>query len=169
MKYKQYEKGVAVMKLKKLTAVVLSGVIAAGFVGCGASKNQTAAVQELFTDSTKISYSLDYKELKDNSKNKTKTWRYGMVSGNGLQGFVESGSPYEDTFIFQNMHFIMPNKNIRTCPDTSKELETVKQNIVKGKDITDDASYDDVYSFHPGGQLRISMDGKGAKDYHRLH
>ena len=155
------------MKLKKLTAVVLSGVIAAGFVGCGASKNQTAAVQELFTDSTKISYSLDYKELKDHSKNKTKTWRYGMVSGNGLQGFVESGSPYEDTFIFQNMHFIMPNKNIRTCPDTSKELETVKQNIVKGKDITDDASYDDVYSFHPGGQLRISMDGKGAKDYIR--
>lgn len=154
-------------KLKKLTAVVLSGVIAAGFVGCGASKNQTAAVQELFTDSTKISYSLDYKELKENSKNKTKTWREGMVSGNGLQGFVESGSPYEDTFIFQNMHFIMPNKNIRTCPDTSNELETVKQSIVKGEDITDDASYDEVYSFHPGGQLRISMDGKGAKDYIR--
>ena len=69
------KKGVAVMKLKKLTAVVLSGVIAASFVGCGASKNQTAAVQELFTDSTKISYSLDYKELKDNRKNKTKTCR----------------------------------------------------------------------------------------------
>ncbi len=30
-----------------------------------------------------------------------------MVSGNGLQGFITSGSPYSDTFIFQNMHFIM--------------------------------------------------------------
>ena len=154
-------------KLKKLTAVVLSGVIAVSLAGCGATQAQNSAVQEIFTDSTKISYSLDYKELKENSKNKTKTWREGMVSGNGLQGFVESGSPYEDTFIFQNIHFIMPNKNIRTCPDTSNELETVKQSIVKGEDITDDASYDEVYSFHPGGQLRISMDGKGAKDYIR--
>ena len=148
-------------------ALVLSGAIAVSLAGCGATQAQNSAVQEIFTDDTKISYSLDYKELKDKSKNKTKTWREGMVSGNGLQGFVESGSPYEDTFIFQNMHFIMPNKNIRTCPDTSNELETVKQSIVKGEDITDDASYDEVYSFHPGGQLRISMDGKGAKDYIR--
>ena len=154
-------------KLKKIMALVLSGAIAVSLAGCGATQAQNSAVQEIFTDDTKISYSLDYKELKDKSKNKTKTWREGMVSGNGLQGFVESGSPYEDTFIFQNMHFIMPNKNIRTCPDTSNELETVKQSIVKGEDITDDASYDEVYSFHPGGQLRISMDGKGAKDYIR--
>lgn len=154
-------------KLKKLTAVLLSGAIVAGFAGCGASKEQTASIQEIFTDSEKISYSLDYTELKDDGKNKTKSWRQGMVSGNGLQGFIESGSPYEDTFIFQNMHFIMPNENVRTCPDTSNELETVKQSIVKGEDITDNASYDDVYRFHPGGQLRISMDGSGEKDYIR--
>ena len=35
-----------------------------------------------------------------------------MVSGNGLQGFITSGSPYSDTFIFQNMHFIMPNEKM---------------------------------------------------------
>ena len=90
-----------------------------------------------------------------------------MVSGNGMQGFVESGSPYSDTFIFQNMHFIMPNENVRYCPETFDELETVKQSIVKGEDITDNASYDDVYRFHPGGQLRIETDGKGADDYVR--
>ncbi len=154
-------------KLKKITAVVLSGVIAASFVGCGATKNQNTAVQEIFTDSSKVSYSFDYKELKDDSENKAKSWREGMVSGNGLQGFVESGSPYEDTFIFQNMHFIMPNNNSRTCPDTSSDLESVKQSIVNGEDITDDASYDEVYYYHPGGQLRISIDGKDAKDYIR--
>ena len=80
-----------------------------------------------------------------------------MVSGNGLQGFIESGSPYSDTFIFQNMHFIMPNENQRTCPVTFDELETVKQSIVKGEDITDNSSYDDVYRYHPGGQLRINI------------
>ena len=154
-------------KIKKITAVLLSGVMAAGIAGCGATEEQKAAVQEIFTDSSKISYSLDYTQLKDDGKNKTKSWRQGMVSGNGMQGFVESGSPYEDTFIFQNMHFIMPNPNVRYCPDTSSELETVKQSIVKGEDIVDNASYDDVYRFHPGGQLRISIDGSGEKDYVR--
>ena len=161
------KKGIAVRKLKKITALVLSGAIAVSLAGCGATQAQNSAVQEIFTDDKKISYSLDYKELKDKSKNKPNAWREGMVSGNGLQGFVESGSPYSDTFIFQNMHFIMPNKNPRTCPDTASELETVRQNIINGEDITDDAEYLDVYSFHPGGQLRISMDGKGARDYIR--
>lgn len=154
-------------KIKKITACLLSGVIVASLAGCGATEGQKAAVQEIFTNSSKISYSLDYKQLKDDGKNKTKSWRQGMVSGNGMQGFVESGSPYEDTFIFQNMHFIMPNPNVRYCPDTSNELEAVKQSIVKGEDIVDNASYDDVYRFHPGGQLRISIDGSGEKDYVR--
>lgn len=90
-----------------------------------------------------------------------------MVSGNGIQGFVSSGAPYSDTFIFQNMHFIMPNENIRYCPETFNELETVKQSIIKGKDITDNASYDDVYRFHPGGQLRIETEKNKETDYIR--
>ena len=72
-----------------------------------------------------------------------------MVGGNGLEGFITSGSPYSDTIIYQNMHFIMPNSNARTCPDTSSELEQVKQSIVKCEDIVDNASYDDVYRFIP--------------------
>lgn len=87
-----------------------------------------------------------------------------MVSGNGLQGFITSGSPYSDTFIFQNMHFIMPNENQRTCPQTYDELETVKQSIIKCKDITDNANYDDVYRYHPGGQLRLDFDKKSTKN-----
>ena len=116
---------------------------------------------------SKISYSRDYTELKANKTNKNSKWRQGMVSGNGLQGFVESGSPYSDTFIFQNMHFILPNQNQRTCPETYNELEAVKQAIVKGEDIVDNASYDDVYRYHPGGQLRIDGSGKGMSDYIR--
>lgn len=152
---------------KKIFSVIMCAAIVLSFAGCGANKAEESVIDELFSDTSKISYSLKYTELKPDKKNKTEAWRQGMVSGNGLQGFIESGSPYEDTFIFQNMHFIMPNENRRTCPDTSNELETVKQNIVNGEDIVDNASYDDVYRYHPGGQLRISIDGKKAKDYIR--
>ena len=65
------------------------------------------------------------------------------------------------------MHFIMPNENQRTCPQTYDELETVKQSIIKGEDITDNANYDDVYRYHPGGQLRLDFDKKSSKQYIR--
>ncbi len=109
-----------------------------------------------FSDSAKASYSERYSELGKTSNN-TETWRDGMISGNGMQGVITSGSPYSDTLIYQNMHFIMPNKNVRYCPDTSDELEQVKQNITAGENITDNSSYDDVYSFHPGASLRIDQ------------
>lgn len=153
-------------KFKKFIALALCGAMITGFAGCSGNI-ESGVIDSLFIDSSKISYSLSYKELKASKKNSTSAWRQGMVSGNGMQGFIESGSPYSDTFIFQNMHFIMPNQNQRTCPDTAFELETVKQNIVKGEDIVDNASYDDVYRFHPGGQLRLELDGKGEKDYAR--
>ncbi len=152
--------------IKKVFSVLLCVAVIFSMASCSKSVNE-GIITELFTDLSKISYSNDYKELKDNKKNKTSTWRHGMVSGNGMQGFVTSGSPYSDTFIYQNMHFIMPNVNVRYCPETFDELETVKQAIIKGEDIKDDASYDDVYRFHPGGQLRLDIDGKGASDYVR--
>lgn len=152
-------------RIKGLISVFLCATLVFSFSACG--KVETAEIEKLFTDLNKVSYSNSYKELKTNKKNKTKTWRQGMVSGNGMQGFVESGSPYSDTFIFQNMHFIMPNDIQRTCPETFNELETVKQNIVKGENIIDNASYDEVYYFHPGASLRLNLDGKGEKNYVR--
>lgn len=113
-------------------------------------------IESEFSNKAKASYSELFYEVSEKSNN-TDTWRQGMISGNGLQGVITSGSPYSDTLIYQNMHFIMPNKNVRYCPDTSDELETVKQNITSGEDITDNASYDDVYAFHPGASLRIKQ------------
>lgn len=152
--------------IKKALSIILCASIVFTVSACS-GKTEKADIEKLFTDLNKISYSEKYTELSATKTNKTKSWRQGMVSGNGLQGFVESGSPYSDTFIFQNMHFIMPNENVRYCPETFDELETIKQAIIKGEDITDDASYDDVYRFHPGGQLRLDIDGKGASDYVR--
>lgn len=153
--------------IKKICSIALCGAFIFTLSACGSTEKENTVAETLFTDMNKISFSENYTELSEKKKNKTKSWRQGMVSGNGLQGFIESGSPYSDTFIFQNMHFIMPNQNVRYCPETFDELETVKQSIVKGEDITDNASYDDVYRYHPGGQLRLDIDGKGEEEYIR--
>ncbi len=123
--------------------------------------------KELFTDVKKASFSELYYEVSENSKNNTDTWRQGMISGNGLQGVITSGSPYSDTLIYQNMHFIMPNRNVRYCPDTSDELEAVKQSIANSENIVDNASYDDVYSFHSGAALRIRQLKQAKTNYIR--
>lgn len=91
---------------------------------CTAIKTDSAKIDGLFADESKVSYSTKYTELKNNKTNSTKKWRQGMVSGNGLQGFVESGSPYSDTFIYQYMHFIMPNPNVVTA---RKSLTSLKR------------------------------------------
>lgn len=152
--------------IKKGLCILLSLTFAATLTSC-AAKPEESEIKALFTNTEKVSFSEDYTQLNDRKTNKTKSWRQGMVSGNGMQGYVTSGAPYSDTFIFQNMHFILPNKNARTCPVTSNELETVKQQIVKGENITDNASYDEVYSYHPGGQLRLSFDKSRAENYLR--
>lgn len=153
--------------IKKIMCLILCAALLFTVTACSKGGVEKAMIDALFSDTSKISYSEKYTELKVKKKNSTKRWREGMVSGNGMQGFVESGSPYSDTFIFQNMHFIMPNPNVRYCPETFDELETVKQNIATGQDIVDNANYDDVYRFHPGGQLRIALDGKGESNYVR--
>ena len=150
-------------KFRKGVCLLLCACLLAPLGGCGVRKS---TVQTLFQKTNKISYATTYKAL-SGKKNKTSAWREGMVSGNGLQGVITSGAPYNDSLIFQNMHFILPNQNARTCPDTADELETVKQAIVKGEDIVDNASYDDVYTYHPGGALRIAQKKAYAKDYVR--
>lgn len=114
----------------------------------------------------KMSFSEQFSELSPKANGNT-AWRDGMVSGNGLQGFITSGSPYEDTLIYQNIHFILPNENERENPVSYAELETVRQNIVNGKDIVDNQSYDDVYAYHAGGILRISQTTSTTSEYLR--
>lgn len=155
--------GDSMKTVKKGLCILLSAALLLPFASCGVQK---ADLSEIASDANKRSYATTYRELSEKS-NKTSAWREGMVSGNGLQGVITSGAPYNDSLIFQNMHFILPNENARTCPNTADELETVKQAIVAGEDIVDDASYDDVYMFHPGGALRIGQAKQHAKNYMR--
>jgi alpha-L-fucosidase 2 len=55
-------------------------------------------------------------------------WRDGMVTGNGEQGAVCSGSPYSETLIYQTMFLIMPTCQPRfTPPEVTAELDEARQ------------------------------------------
>lgn len=151
--------------IKRLIAVILTLFTIIGGLINPVDTFENA--KDLFSDTSKASYSELFYELSGEEMNSTDTWRQGMISGNGLQGVITSGSPYSDTLIYQNMHFILPNQNVRYCPDTSDELEAVKQNIANNENITDNASYDDVYAFHPGGTLRIDQKNRKEQNYVR--
>lgn len=153
--------------MKKTVFKVISIVILTlSLVFCAVACNSKGS--ENPCQSNKSSYSTSYKELSEKS-NSTSKWREGMVSGNGLQGFITSGAPYNDTFIYQNIHFVLPNKNARENPVSYQDLDYVRQSIVNGQDIVDHQSYDDVYSYHSGATLRIQQKKQtiGLKDYKR--
>lgn len=144
--------------------VLLSSILICSFVSC---KDDSTTLHDLNFDS-KMSFANDYEELSPSRTNSVTKWREGMVSGNGLQGFITSGSPYSDTLIYQNIHFILPNKNVRENPISFDDLDTVRQQIVKGQDIVDNQSYDDMYMYHAGGTLRIQQqENESIGDYIR--
>lgn len=122
---------------------------------------------ERFEAGAMSSFSYEYTQLGYPEHGSRQAWRDGMITGNGVQGAVIAGSPYSDTLIFQNIHFILPNRNPRENPDTSDELETVRQNIIAGVDITDEQEYLDVYAYHPGATLRIEREQSSYSGYMR--
>ena len=146
------------MNLKKFVIVIaIVAVTVFSLAFAAACKDKTATGRD-----AKSSYATSYNELSATKVNNNQIWRHGMVTGNGRQGAIIAGSPYNDTVIFQNIHFILPNKNPRENPVTYDELETVRQNIINGKDIVDDQPYMDVYSYHAGAILRMAQTDKAA-------
>ena len=93
-----------------ITAAILALAAAAlAFAGCKPYNGSQ------FEIDAKSSFSNAYFTLGEDSHGSNR-WREGMVTGNGSQGAVISGSPYDDTIIFQNIHFILPNDKGVTSP-----------------------------------------------------
>ena len=87
-------------------------------------------------------------------------WRDGLVTGNGEQGAVCACSPYSETIILQNMHFIMPSRQSRVVPpELTAELHEARQAVINFDDQWNvhgrKRTY--LYCFHPGPQLRIRI------------
>lgn len=110
----------------------------------------------------KGNYDLTYTEVP--VSNPGYAWREGMVSGNGENGYITSGSPYTDTFIFQYMWFNFPSRDPRVIPEElTQQLADARVNVFNQNDnwkITDakgsTRSRTFYYSYHPGHQLRLS-------------
>ncbi|MGO4527880.1 glycoside hydrolase N-terminal domain-containing protein [Paenibacillus sp. 2TAF8] len=119
-------------------------------------------------------YALNYTEIP--ALNPGHAWRDGMVSGNGRNGYITSGSPYSDSFIFQHMWFNFPSSDPREIPpELTSQLQEARQNVFEQNDqwkIKHDNGDTRVrtfyYSYHPGHQLRLNMVNRGkVSDYER--
>lgn len=110
----------------------------------------------------------------------SRSWRDGMVGGNGETGFVTSGSPYSDVLIYQNMYFNFPSADPREIPEElTEQLEEARENVFNLNDDWKIWDYDEngnkvtrnrtfYYSYHPGTQLRLTSDYTDSyTDYER--
>ena len=105
-----------------------------------------------------------------NTEEGRRSWQQGMVTGNGENGAVCAGSPYNDTLIYQNIRFLMPTNDPRRTPDeVTGELEEARQAVINGDDTWDihgrNATY--FYAFHPGHVLRMTAKKRLYHDYIR--
>ena len=96
----------------------------------------------------------------------SRAWRDGMISGNGEIGYVTSGEPYNDAFVFQNIFFNYPSADPRVIPkELTGQLEEARLNVFNLNDKWEikDANGNRrhrtfYYSFHPGHQLRLKSE-----------
>lgn len=106
-------------------------------------------------------------------------WQDGMIGGNGETGFITSGSPYQDVFIFQHMYFNYPSPDPRVIPAwLPGQLEEARSNIFALKDDWQVWDPDEAhgrqlrkrtcfYAYHPGPQLRLGMEAQAYEKYMR--
>lgn len=106
----------------------------------------------------------------------SRAWRDGFVSGNGEIGYVTSGEPYSDAFVYQNIFFNYPSSDPREIPEElTGQLEKARENVFNLNDQWEikDANGNRrhrtfYYSFHPGHQLRLTSSYyDAARDYVR--
>lgn len=99
-----------------------------------------------------------------------RAWREGMVSGNGENGYIMSGSPYNDSIVFQYMWFNFPSWDPREIPEElTGQLADARQNVFQLNDQWKITHADGrtrqrtfFYGYHPGHQLRLNMTNKGS-------
>lgn len=148
-------------KLKSTFVILITAltcaVILSGFLPTF-SNNFLYGDISMLENQTNVSYSNTFSELSTNGKNGV-AWREGMVSGNGENGVVVAGAPYNDTHIYQNIFFIMPSQDPRFTPEeVGAELYDARQAVINYDDTwnVNDRWRTFFYSYHPSHRLRIS-------------
>ena len=160
-----------IQKLKTIISILLVLITGGGFFPGIRDLMKAGDVTMIQNDHTK-SFATVFTELVAYPGNdeERQSWQQGMVTGNGENGAVCAGSPYNDTLIYQNIRFLMPTNDPRYTPDeVTGELEEARQAVIGGDDTWDihgrGATY--FYAFHPGPVLRMTAKKHLYRNYIR--
>ncbi|MGM9550627.1 MAG: glycosyl hydrolase family 95 catalytic domain-containing protein [Clostridia bacterium] len=159
-------------KIKRLISVVLGSIMTISTAPVMAEESE-----DVTTLYEKGNFVQSYNAVLSRYVNSSsRAWRDGMVSGNGEIGYITSGEPYNDSFIFQHMYFNYPSSQPREIPkNLTGQLEEARENVFNLNDgwlIRDEngnrRSRTYYYSYHPGHQLRLKSSYTDIeKDYIR--
>ena len=160
-----------IVKISSIISIVLCLVLEGGFIP-GAMNYFKAGNVDMIKNDHKKCFATEYTELVAYANNfeDSISWFDGMVSGNGENGVVCSGSPYNDTHIYQNINFLMPSKDPRYTPDeVTGELHDARQAVINYDDTWDVNGRNRTfsYAFHPAHVLRFNMKEHLYDDYIR--
>ncbi len=164
--------------MKKIVSIVLTVAMAIGLLP---SAMLSVSATEEESDMTELyekgNFLNSYNPIVSRHVNgSSRAWRDGMISGNGEIGYVTSGEPYSDAFIFQYNFFNYPSSQPREIPEELPgQLEEARENVFNLNDdwlIRDSngnrRSRTFYYSYHPGHQLRLKSNYTDTeKDYIR--
>ncbi len=108
------------------------------------------------------SYSKIYKEIKpyDEHSMFDVAWHEGMSAENGHIGVITSCAPLNDSFIFQNVEYIMPSEEPRYVPvEVGGQLDEARQSVINMDDTWNihNRKRTNMYCHHPGHQLRVEL------------
>ncbi len=160
-----------IVKIRSIISIVLCLVLEGGLIPGTVNFIKAGNVNMIKNDHTKC-FATEYTELVAYANNfeDSISWFDGMVSGNGENGVVCSGSPYNDTHIYQNINFLMPSNDPRYTPDeVTGELHDARQAVINYDDTWDVNGRNRTfsYAFHPAHVLRFNMKEHLYSDYIR--
>lgn len=108
------------------------------------------------------SYSKIYKEIKPYEEYGMYdvAWHDGMSAADGHIGVITSCAPLNDSFIFQNVEYIMPSEEPRYVPlEVGGQLDEARQSVINMDDTWDihNRKRTNMYCHHPGHLLRVEL------------
>lgn len=146
-------------RIKTVVAILIC-IATGGNFFTGILNYMRAGDLEMIQNNHTKAFATEYTELVPYAREHEDTisWFDGMVSGNGENGVVVAGSPYSDSHIYNNIHFLMPSKDPRYTPDeVTGELHDARQSVINGDDTWDvngrGSTY--FYAYHPAHVLRL--------------
>ncbi len=146
------------LKLKTFISIIMCFVTGGSFFNGIINYIKAGDLDMIRNDHTKA-FATEYTELVPyaNNSEDSLSWFDGMVSGNGENGVVVAGSPYSDSYIYNNISFLMPSDDPRYTPEeVTGQLDDARQAVING-----DASWDVdgrnstyFYAYHPSHVVR---------------